>query len=128
LPLDRVRDLWVRVADDRDAEPVVKVDVLVAVDVPDAAALAVIDEDRLRRCVLERRRNASRQHLTRVVPELSATCARVSKTPLFDLDQLRDAVRGHLTGGSGRHGRLLACAEGRCKSNGIRGRSISSLL
>ena len=39
--------------DDHDAEAIVKVDVFVAVDVPDPAAFAMIDEDRLRCRVLE---------------------------------------------------------------------------
>ena len=51
---DRVGDLRVSVADDHDAEPVVEVDVLVPIDVPHAAASAVVREHRLRRGVLER--------------------------------------------------------------------------
>ena len=51
---DRVGDLRVGVADQHDAEAVVEVDVLVAVDVPNATALAVIRKHRLRRRVLER--------------------------------------------------------------------------
>ena len=51
---DRVGDLRVGVADHHDAEAVVEVDVLVAVDVPNATALTVIRKHRLRRRVLER--------------------------------------------------------------------------
>jgi hypothetical protein len=50
---DRLDDQRVRVPDHHDAEPVVEVDVLIAVDVPHAAALPALDEDRLRRRVLE---------------------------------------------------------------------------
>ena len=53
LRLHGRNDRGVRVPDDHDAEAVVEIDVLVAVDVPDTAALAVVDEDRLRRRVLE---------------------------------------------------------------------------
>ena len=48
--LDRVADRRVGVADGHDAEAVVEVDVLVAVDVPDAGALAALEVDRPRAC------------------------------------------------------------------------------
>ena len=56
-------DRRMRMADNHDAEPVVEIDVLVAVDVPDTAALAVVDEDRLRWRVLERAGHAARDVL-----------------------------------------------------------------
>src|SRR5439155_9103294 len=52
LPPDRLDDLRVRVAGDHGAVAEVEVDVLVAVDVPEAVAEAVIDEYRVRRRVL----------------------------------------------------------------------------
>ena len=50
---DRLNDARMGVPDRHDAETIVKVDVLVAVDVPDAAAFAMIDEHGLGRRVLE---------------------------------------------------------------------------
>src|SRR5919108_696721 len=50
----------VRVADAHDAEAVVEVDVLVAVDVPHAGALAALEVHRPRVVALERRRHAAR--------------------------------------------------------------------
>ena len=52
LALERLDDLRMRVPDDHRAVPEVEVEVLVAVDVVDAVALAAIDEDRVRRRVL----------------------------------------------------------------------------
>ena len=65
LRVDGRDDRRMRMADDHDAEAVVEIDVLVAVDVPDLAALAVVDEDRLRRRVLERARHAAGDELRR---------------------------------------------------------------
>ena len=47
LLADNLHDLRMSVTDDHHAEAVVEVDVLVAVGVPDPAALAVIHEDGL---------------------------------------------------------------------------------
>ncbi len=49
LSLDRLDDLRVRVADDHGAVAKVEVEVLVAVDVPQPVAQAVVDVDRVRR-------------------------------------------------------------------------------
>ena len=49
LPLDRLDDLRVRVAGDHGAVAQVEVEVLVAVDVPQPVAQAVVDVDRVRR-------------------------------------------------------------------------------
>ena len=53
--VDRLDDLRMRVADDHAAEPVVGVDVLVAVDVPDLRPLPLAQVDRVRVTGLERR-------------------------------------------------------------------------
>src|SRR2546421_88251 len=50
---DRLDDQRVRMPHHHDTEAVMKVDVLVAVDVPDAAAFPVVDKDRLGRRILE---------------------------------------------------------------------------
>src|SRR5580704_9514550 len=62
-----------RMADNHDPEPVVKVNVLVAVDVPDATALSMVDEHGLRRCVLEGARHAARDVLGCLLPQLART-------------------------------------------------------
>ena len=71
LRFNRGDDGWMRMADDHDAETVVEIDVLVAVHVPHAAALAVVDEDRLRRGVLERAGHAARNDFLGFFPELA---------------------------------------------------------
>ena len=50
---DRLHHQRVGVTHEHDPEAVVEVDVLVAIDVPDPAALPVVDEHRLGRRVLE---------------------------------------------------------------------------
>src|SRR5256712_11764412 len=106
LPLDGVDDLRVGVADHHDAEAVVKVDVFVAVHVPHKAALAVLDEDRLRRGVLEGRRDAPREHLSRVFPQLLRARTRLAETLLFDRGELENAGLRYFSrrGGSHRDG------------------------
>src|SRR5207302_8297206 len=82
------------------AEAIVKVDVLVAVHVPDPAALAMIDEHRLGRCVLEGRGHPSRDELLRLLPELVGPLAAGSKTLLLPGDQFHDALGGDRLGNS----------------------------
>src|ERR1700730_11920 len=74
LRLDGRDDRRVSMPDNHHTEPVVEVHVLVAVHVPDMAALAVIDEDGLRRRVLERARDAARDVLGCLLPQLARTC------------------------------------------------------
>ena len=71
LRLDGRDDRRVSVPDDHHTESVVEVDVLVAVHVPDVAALAAIDEDGLRRRVLERAGDAARDVLGCLLPQLA---------------------------------------------------------
>src|SRR5260370_16632812 len=91
---DRLDDQWVGVRDDNDAEAIVKVDVFVAVDVPDTAAFAVVDEDRLGRGVLEGRGHAARDELLRLLPELVGPMASGTKPLLFPGDQFHDPLGG----------------------------------
>src|ERR1700704_765328 len=67
--VDGLDDQWVRMPHDHDPEAVVKIDVFVAVDVPHPATLAVIDEHRLGRRVLEGGGHAARDELLRLLPE-----------------------------------------------------------
>ena len=102
LGADRVDDLGVGVADDHHAKTVVEVHVLVAVDVPDPAALSVLDEDRVRRRVLEGRRYSPREHLPRLRPQLVRARTRLAEALFLGLDQVGDPAGGDfaLTGGS----------------------------
>src|SRR5205814_10369271 len=75
-------------------------DILVAVDVPDPAAFAVIDEHRLGRRVLEGRRHAARDELLRLPPELVGPLAIGSKTLLLPRGQFHDALGGDWLGNS----------------------------
>jgi hypothetical protein len=59
LPLDRLDDLRVSVPGDHRAVAEMEIDVLVAVDVPDAAALPAVDVDRVWRRILPARRDAT---------------------------------------------------------------------
>ena len=86
--------------DDHDTEAIVKVDIFVAIDVPDPAALAVIDEDRLGRCVLEGRGHAPRDELLRLLPQLVGTPALGTKTLLLPGGQFHDALGGDRLGNS----------------------------
>src|ERR1700682_38654 len=87
-------------ADHHDAEAVVKVDVLVPVDVPDAAALPVVDEDRLRRRVLEGRGHTSRDDVLCLLPELVGPLAVRAEAFLLPGDQFGDAAGGDRLGDS----------------------------
>src|SRR5262249_53484803 len=102
-PLDRLDDLGVGVADDHDAETVVEVDVLVAVYVPDAAALAALDEDRLGGGVLGGGPAAPREDLACLGPQLVRTRPGLAELVLLGLDQLRHAAGGYLASLGRRH-------------------------
>src|SRR4029077_15913387 len=96
-------DQWVGMPDDHDAEAIVKVDVFVAVDVPDTAAFAVIDKDRLGGGVLEGWGVSARDDLLRLLPELVGPMARGTKPLLLPGDQFHDALGGDRLG-NGAHG------------------------
>ena len=97
---DRLYDLRMRMADDHHAEAIVKVDVLVPVDVPHTAALAVIDEDRLGRGVLEGRGNPARDELLGLLPELIGPLPLGPELILLLGDQFGDAAGGDRLGNS----------------------------
>ena len=92
---DRLHDQRVGVADDHDAEAVVEVDVLVAVDVPDPAAAAVLDEDGLRGGVLERRGHTPRAERAGLAPELVGPPPRGAE-PVFLARNQIDSFRVYL--------------------------------
>ncbi len=100
---NRLDNERVGVADGHDAKAVVKVDVFVAVDVPDPAALSVIHEDRLRRGVLKRGGDSSRNELFRLLPELVRLLPLRPKPFLLSGDQFDDAT-GRDRLGNGAHG------------------------
>ena len=81
--VDRLDDQRVGMPDHHDAEAVVKVDILVAVDVPDPAAFAVIDEHRLGRRVLEGRRHAAPLHASPGAPEENVQARREAEAVTF---------------------------------------------
>jgi hypothetical protein len=80
------------VADDHHTEPVVEVDVLVAVDVPDLAALAAVGEDGLRGSVLEGGGDTARLNPAGLAPELIGAPPAGAEPFLFARDQFIDAV------------------------------------
>src|SRR6266566_1727169 len=98
--VDRLDDQRVGMPDHHDAEAVVKVDILVAVHVPDPASLAMIDEDRLGRRVLEGRGHASRDELLSLLPQLVGTPAIGTKPLLLPGDQFHDPLGGDRLGNS----------------------------
>src|SRR5712692_8627458 len=100
LLADRPDDLRMGVPDDHDAEAIVKVDVFVPVNVPHAAALTVIDEDRLRGGVLEGRGNPSRDEPLCLLPELIGPLPLRPEPLLLLGDQLHDAPGGDRLGNS----------------------------
>src|SRR5438067_7743040 len=83
-----------------DTEAVVKVDVLVTVDVPDAAAVPVVDEDRLGRRVLEGRGHAAGNDLLGLLPELIGLLALGPEPFLLLGGQFDDAAGGDRFGDS----------------------------
>src|SRR5207302_632361 len=88
LRFHRGDDRRMRMAPHHDTEPVVEVDVLVAVDVPDRASLPAIDEHRLRGRVLKRAGHTTRDHAGRLLPQLSGTLAASSERLLLLRDQV----------------------------------------
>src|SRR4029077_890453 len=96
--LDRLDDLGVGVPDHHHPKAVVEVDVLVAVHVPDPAALATVHEDRLRRGVLERGWDAPRHPLAGLGPELVAARTRLAEALLLGRDQVGYPAGGHVAG------------------------------
>ena len=92
LALDGGRDLRVRVPEAHDAEAVVEVDVLVAVDVPDRCPLAALEIHRARLARLEGRGHAVGHDDARpLVERVRARGARQEALALA-LGQLRDAA------------------------------------
>src|SRR3954453_20242444 len=77
---------------DHRAEPVVEVEVLVAVDVPDLRALAPLEVDRPRVAQLVGRGDAAREHLVRALVGLGRAGGRVVEPLLLALDELADAL------------------------------------
>ena len=98
LPPDRLDDLRVRVAGDHGAVAEVEVDVLVAVDVPEAVAESVIDEDRVRRRVLPAGGHTAGDRALGDFPVLDR-CPVLGLEPSFlFLDELVDAINVQLNG------------------------------
>src|SRR5205807_8942857 len=100
---DRLDDLGMCVSDHHHPEAVVEVDILVAVDVPDPAALSPLHEHRLGGGVLEGRWDPSRHDLARLVPKLLRSGPRLSEPPLLMGRQLIDAGARPLTRGGRAH-------------------------
>ena len=96
LLLDRLDDLRVRVPDHHRAVAEVEVDVLVAVDVPEAVAPSVVDEDRVRRRVLPARGDATRDVAVGDRPVRDALRVLGLERRLFVRDQLVDLVEVEL--------------------------------
>jgi hypothetical protein len=90
LGLDRRPDRRVGVADAHHPEPVVEVDVLVAVDVPDPAPRAAVDVDRPRVVFLERGGDAARHRPQRPLVGLGRARGPVAVALLLGLGQLGD--------------------------------------
>jgi hypothetical protein len=90
-------------ADHHDAEPVVEVDVLVAVHVPDTAAFASLHENGLRRCVLKRGWDPARHDLTSFGPELLGARAGAPELLFLARYELGDAAGRYLASRLGRH-------------------------
>src|SRR5205823_6623646 len=67
-------------------------------DVPDAASLAALHEDRLGRGVLERGRHPAWQQLPGLGPELVGARPSLAKSLLLGLDELGNAAGGHIAG------------------------------
>ena len=84
-------DLRVAVADAHHAEAVVEVDVLVAVDVPHARALAAVEVDRPRVGRLERARHAARHDLAGALEVRVGAGRAGQQLGALDLGQLEDA-------------------------------------
>jgi hypothetical protein len=100
---DGVDDQRMSVPDDHHAEAVVEVDVLVAVDVPNPAAAAVLHEDRLGGRVLERRWHSTGTEGAGLAPKLVGSPSRRAEGILLASDQGLDTFRIDL------HRRHLVC-------------------
>ena len=90
--VERRADRRVRVALDHRAEAVVEVVELVAVDVPDARAVAALEVDRPRVAQLVGRGDAAREHLVRAAEHLTRLRGGVVEALLLALDELADAL------------------------------------
>src|ERR1700737_229627 len=91
--VDRLEDERMGVANRHDAEAIVKVDVFISVDVPYPAALAAIDENRLRRRILEGRRHPARNELLGLLPEVVGPVPLRPEPFLLLRDQFDDPLR-----------------------------------
>ena len=94
LAFDRLDDRGMRVTDDHRAVTEVVVDVLVAVDVPDAAAVAALDEDRVRRRGLPGGGDAAGDVAPRDLPIRDRGPVLRLELGLLLLDQTVDPVAG----------------------------------
>jgi hypothetical protein len=90
-PLDRCPDRRVGVADAHHPEAVVEVDVFVAVDVPDAAALAALEVNRPGIVFLEGGGDAARHHFDCPGEGLGRGAGAVAELLLLGLGQRRDS-------------------------------------
>src|ERR1700682_917629 len=97
---DRFHDQRMRMPDHHDTEAVVKVDVLVALDVPDPGGLPVVDEDRLGRRVLEGRGHTPRDNLFGLLPELVGSLTLRPEAFFLFGDEFDDAAGGDRLGDS----------------------------
>ena len=94
---DRFDDLRVRMADDHATEAAVRVDVLVAVDVPDLRAVAFAEVDRIRVAGLERRTDTLRQAVQRALVERLRLLRAVEEAPRLGVgDVVGRAVMGSM--------------------------------
>jgi hypothetical protein len=94
------------------AEAVVEVEVLVAVHVPDAGALAALDVDRPRIALLELGRDAARHHGARALEVLARAPGALHQRRPAALGQRRDASRIDGSAGGGRHAPNATWAAG----------------
>jgi hypothetical protein len=99
--LDRIADRGIRVPDAHDAEPVVEVDVLAPVDVPDPRSLTSLQIDRPWVVLLKGGGDASRHHLDAALvalPRLRRVFRELVELPLGELGDAA-AVDGRGLGG-----------------------------
>ena len=105
--LDRLDDLRVRVADDHRSEAAVRVDVLVAVDVPDVRAASFAEIDRVRIADLERRADAERHRLGALEQRVRDR-RRVDEPAVLELGDLAGAHAEGI-GAAGGHSFTITC-------------------
>ena len=101
---DRLADGRVGVALDHRSEAVVEVVVLVAVDVPDARAVAALEVDRPRVAELVGRRDAARERVLRPLVHLARALRALVERLLLTLDELFDLGPVEPRGGTDCHG------------------------